>query len=91
MLHSKGSGSIYGNMVNIWAKSRSVGPHVKPSGIHLGVNNYTFLDFDIKGIAKMWQNQKQWIHGEKLSRAYPNTTDSWIHVALYEKNDKLTA
>ena len=72
----------------IWsgfAKSRFVSPHVKPSGICLGVNNYTFLHFDIKGIAKMWQNQKQWIHGEELSRAYPNATNSWIHVALYEE------
>jgi hypothetical protein len=58
MLHSKGSGSIYGNKVRI-AKSRFIGPHVKPSGVCLGVDNYTFLYFDIKGIAKMQQNQKQ--------------------------------
>ena len=76
MLHSKGSGSICGNMVRIRAESKSVSPHVKPSGICLGVDNYTFLRLDIKGIAKMRQNQEQRIHGEKLSRAYPGATES---------------
>ena len=92
MLHSKGSGSIYGMMVKISAKDRFVGPHAQFSGgVCLGVNNYTFLHFDIKGIAKMRQNQKQWIHGKMPSRAYPDATEGWIHVGLYESNDRLTA
>ena len=47
-------------MVKILANGGFVGPHAQFSGgVCLGVNNDTFLRFDIKGIAKMRQNQKQ--------------------------------